>query len=152
MAGGDRFIIITLLSPLIILSGAGEISVGSPDRHQMSGKWRWVMWVGSRPRWQQWTAVASERRRPPATVTHLNTNHTGATQDHGPDSISRYHLTSIGNPIVEIRRSQDRLISTMGISYTGKTTSLFWIGLLRMTWLPRHSNDKHSCNVATTSV
>ena len=32
----------------------------------------------------------------------------------GPDSISRWHLTSIGNPIVEIRRSYDRLISTMG--------------------------------------
>ena len=32
----------------------------------------------------------------------------------GADSITRCHLTSIGNPIVEIRRSYDRLISTMG--------------------------------------
>ena len=32
----------------------------------------------------------------------------------GPDSINRSHLTSIRNPIVEIRRSYDRLISTMG--------------------------------------
>ena len=32
----------------------------------------------------------------------------------GPDSIQRCHLTSIGIPIVEIRRSYDRLISTMG--------------------------------------
>ena len=32
----------------------------------------------------------------------------------GPDSIKRCYLTSIGNPIVEIRRSYDRLISTMG--------------------------------------
>ena len=32
----------------------------------------------------------------------------------GADSIKRYHLTSIGTPIVEIRRSYDRLISTMG--------------------------------------
>ena len=32
----------------------------------------------------------------------------------GPDSVWRCHLTSIGNPIVEIRRSYDRLISTMG--------------------------------------
>ena len=32
----------------------------------------------------------------------------------GPDSIQRWHLASIGNPIVEIRRSYDRLISTMG--------------------------------------
>ena len=32
----------------------------------------------------------------------------------GADSIYRYHFTSIGNLIVEIRRSYDRLISTMG--------------------------------------
>ena len=32
----------------------------------------------------------------------------------GPDSIQRCHLISIGNPIVEIRRSCDRLICTMG--------------------------------------
>ena len=32
----------------------------------------------------------------------------------GPDSIKRWHLANIGNPIVEIRRSCDRLISTMG--------------------------------------
>ena len=32
----------------------------------------------------------------------------------GPDSILRCRLTGIGNPIVEIRRSHDRLISTMG--------------------------------------
>ena len=32
----------------------------------------------------------------------------------GADSIKRYLLTSNGNPIVEIRRSYDRLISTMG--------------------------------------
>ena len=32
----------------------------------------------------------------------------------GADSIQRYHLTSIGNPIVEIRGSQDHLISTIG--------------------------------------
>ena len=34
--------------------------------------------------------------------------------DLGAESIKRCHLTSIGNPIVEIRRSYDRLISTMG--------------------------------------
>ena len=38
--------------------------------------------------------------------------HTGKAQ--GQDSISRCRLTSIENPIVEIRRSLDRLISTMG--------------------------------------
>ena len=32
----------------------------------------------------------------------------------GPDSIKRCHLTSIGNPIVEIRRPYDLLISTIG--------------------------------------
>ena len=37
-----------------------------------------------------------------------------ATIIQGPDSIWRWRLTSIGNPIVEIRRSYDRLISTMG--------------------------------------
>ena len=34
--------------------------------------------------------------------------------DQGPDTIYGYHLTSIGNPIVEIRQFYDRLISTMG--------------------------------------
>ena len=43
----------------------------------------------------------------------------------GADSLQRYHFTSIWNPIVEIRR----LISQW-ISYTGKTTSLYWIGPL----------------------
>ena len=32
----------------------------------------------------------------------------------GGGSVKRWHLTSIGNPIVEIRRSYDCLISTMG--------------------------------------
>ena len=32
----------------------------------------------------------------------------------GLDSLYRWRLTSVGNPIVEIRRSYDRLISTMG--------------------------------------
>ena len=36
------------------------------------------------------------------------------SHNQGPDSIERCYLTSIGNPIVEIRRSYDRLISTMG--------------------------------------
>ena len=35
-------------------------------------------------------------------------------QRPSPDSVWRCHLTSIRNPIVEIRRSYDRLISTMG--------------------------------------
>ena len=36
------------------------------------------------------------------------------TNMQGPDSIQRCHLTGIGNPFVKIRRSYDRLISTMG--------------------------------------
>ena len=32
----------------------------------------------------------------------------------GPDSIQRCHLTSNGNPVVEMRRSKDRLSPTMG--------------------------------------
>ena len=35
-------------------------------------------------------------------------------KEPGADSIKRCHLTSIGNPIVKIRRFYDRLISTMG--------------------------------------
>ena len=34
----------------------------------------------------------------------------------GPDSISRCHLTSTGNPILEIRRFYDHLISKVGFS------------------------------------
>ena len=34
----------------------------------------------------------------------------------GGDSIYRYHLITMGNSIVEIKRSDDRLISTMGFS------------------------------------
>ena len=50
----------------------------------------------------------------------------------GVNSIQRYHLTSIENSIVEIRRSYNCLISTMGfpIHCTGKTTSLYWIRAL----------------------
>ena len=36
------------------------------------------------------------------------------TENLGPDSILRWHLTSIGNPIVEKRRFYDHPISTMG--------------------------------------
>ena len=49
------------------------------------------------------------------TVVILTTSSVASKVDVlGPDSIYRWHLTSIGNPIVEIRRSYDRLISTMG--------------------------------------
>ena len=34
----------------------------------------------------------------------------------GPDLIWKCHLTSIGNPSVKIRRSYDRLVSTMEFS------------------------------------
>ena len=40
-----------------------------------------------------------------------------------PDSLSRCHITSVGNPIMEIRLSYLH----NGISYTGKMASLFWI-------------------------
>ena len=46
----------------------------------------------------------------------------------GPDSIKRCHLTSIGNLIVDIVLRLSYLQN--GISYTGKTTSLYWIGAL----------------------
>ena len=41
--------------------------------------------------------------------------------------IWKCHLTSIGNPIMEIRWSQDRLISTMGFR---KMASIHWINSL----------------------
>ena len=46
--------------------------------------------------------------RPPVLSYYISLEHLGA------DSIKIYRLTSIGNSIVEIRRSYDRLISTMG--------------------------------------
>ena len=44
----------------------------------------------------------------------LKTLYENIHRNLGADSIQRCRLTSIGNPIVEIRRSKDRLISTMG--------------------------------------
>ena len=46
--------------------------------------------------------------RPPVLSYYISLEHLGA------DSIKIYRLTSIGNLIVEIRRSYDRLISTIG--------------------------------------
>ena len=48
----------------------------------------------------------------------------------GSDSILRCHLTSIGNPTVEIRQSYDRLISTMGfpILVRRHLYTLYWMG------------------------
>ena len=61
----------------------------------------------------------------------------------GPDSIQRFRLTSIGNPIVEIRRSWDRLrrswdrlISTMGFPILVRrhlhieSGPMLWLGLI----------------------
>ena len=48
----------------------------------------------------------------------------------GPDSTPRCRLTSIGNPIVKIRRSYNRLISTMGFPILVKNTALYWVGVL----------------------
>ena len=66
----------------------------------------------------------------------------------GADSILRCHLTSIGNPIVEIRRSYDRLISTMGFPILvrrhlyiewGPTTH----GIVLISWLCKTCDVKH---------
>ena len=43
----------------------------------------------------------------------------------GPDSIYKYFLTSIGNPIMEMILRLSYLHN--GISYTGKMASLYWI-------------------------
>ena len=47
-------------------------------------------------------------------ITHQGQSQNRSERDQGADSIKRCYLTSIGNPIVEIRRSYDGLISTMG--------------------------------------
>ena len=47
----------------------------------------------------------------------------------GPGSIYRYHLTSIENPIAEIRKSNTSYLHN-GISYTGKMASLYLLNLL----------------------
>ena len=46
-----------------------------------------------------------------------------------PISIQRYRLTTIGSPMLKIRRSHDRLIFNMAISYLGKTASILIRGL-----------------------
>ena len=43
----------------------------------------------------------------------IRLHYMAACYNRGPDSTYRWHLTSIGNPIAEIRRSYDRLISTI---------------------------------------
>ena len=77
------------------------------------------------------------------------------TSSHGlrAGSIWRRHLTSIGNPIVEIRRSDDRLISTMGFPllvrshlYTESGPCMLWIWrkipLAYITSFPIYIQDK----------
>ena len=61
----------------------------------------------------------------------------------GTDSIKRCHLTSIGNPIVEIRRSNEHLISTMGCPILVRRH-------LYIEWRPRLPWDK-SCLSMTIS-
>ena len=62
----------------------------------------------------------------------------------GPDSILRCHLTSIGNPIVEIRRSYDRLFSTMGFPIPVRwhlyIDSGPWLSILQW-WPKQHPGD-----------
>ena len=95
----------------------------------------------------------------------------------GPDSIQICRLTSIGNPVVEIRRSYDRLISTMGfpiyqyrkshcgdqtilrpsylhngISYTGKTASLYWIAALCVVFSTVWQEGGHTTMVYTCTT
>ena len=59
----------------------------------------------------------------------------------GTESISRCHLTSVGNPIVKIRRSYDRLISTMGflllVKWYLNIESGPWLWYLQFLHMPR---------------
>ena len=52
----------------------------------------------------------------------------------GADSIKRCHLTCIGNHIVEIRRSYDRLISTIGFPILVRWHIFYWIRALISKW------------------
>ena len=71
-------------------------------------------------------------------------------ENQGAEPILRCHLTSIGNPIVEIRRSYDRLLSTMGFPilvrrhlYIESGPSISW---LLLTWLftsPGHQQPRY---------
>ena len=53
----------------------------------------------------------------------------------GAVSIQTCRLTSIGIPILKIRRSRDRLIFNMGILYPGKTVFILRQGPGRSIWL-----------------
>ena len=60
-----------------------------------------------------WNNIAPHNTPPCITKTSSTQQHS-TNGKQGPDSMRRCCLTSIGNPTVEIRRSYDRLISTMG--------------------------------------
>ena len=73
-------------------------------------------------------------------VSSLNKNHLG------PDSIWRWHLTGIGNPIWRLMILRPSYLHN-GISYTVKTTSLYWIralGILR--------NSVFLCKVTISAI
>ena len=70
----------------------------------------------------------------------------------GPDSIRICHLTSIGNPIVEIRRSYDRLISTMGFPIPVIWHLYIESGLLRLVLQTKKHKNCHfvDCKMPTS--
>ena len=63
----------------------------------------------------------------------------------GLDSIKRWHLTSIENPIMEIRRSYDRLISTMGFPILVEWHLYFESG--PNDWCPHHTRPGPRLNI-----
>ena len=72
----------------------------------------------------------------------------------GPDAIKICHLTSIGNTIVEIRRSYDRLISTMGFPIPVRWHIFYWIRALEYYgWCNKNMSScqyrKHHCGDKT---
>ena len=62
--------------------------------------------------------------------TGIESHHIGkkVSRLSGPDSLLRYRLTSIGNTMTILRPSYLH----NGISYSGKTTSSYWIGALNI--------------------
>ena len=92
-----------------------------PDFSLMVGSLLPMAWKNMPPdiwmekMWKHYTWTALIMKLIPNTVKMCRVMGLAGYNQLGPDSIQTWHFTSIGNPIVEIRRSYDRLISTSGL-------------------------------------
>ena len=110
---------------LSFVPGIHRSSVNSPHKGQWRGALMFSLICARINGWVNNGEAGDLRRHRPhydfTVICHGNS--TRGTEDlipiasfQGVGSVQRCHLTSTGNPIVEIRRSYDRLISTMGFS------------------------------------